>query len=112
MTLEEPIYFDIDGELYLKQGEILLGILTFDYVAQPWFMCKFVPTEAFATVKPLFDEELALLNAEKLDEYEKVWEQIDALIDALKLRLVLANTGDVIEEFLLHIQGNKAWFRY
>ena len=79
-------------------------------VDQPWFICSFSPTAAFEEVKPLFDRELELLNAG--DSEEDAWEEIMGQIDALKLRLTEAENGNNIEEFLLHIQNDEAWFRY
>ena len=51
-----------------------------------------------------------MLNAG--DSEEDAWEEIMGQIDALKLRLTEAENGNNIEEFLLHIQNDEAWFRY
>lgn len=92
----------------LRRGGVTLGILTLDDVDQPWFYCHFEPTEAFEEIKPLFDEELHLLEADEMDAWDKVYEAILSL----GLRLQSLDDNTAIEEFLLHIDGNQAWFRY
>lgn len=90
--------------LQLVHGTILLGILTLKDTDFPWVNCTFVPTPAFATVKPLFDAELTVPEAE--------WDQLYQQIIDLGLQLVNPERDQCIDMFLLHIEGNKASFRY
>lgn len=95
-------------EFQLRQKDILLGTLRsydFDF---PWINCKFEPTEAFQAVKPLFDEEVRLINDEDMEN----WETVYLRIDELNLKLINVENDNVIDDFLLHIENDEAWFRY
>jgi hypothetical protein len=95
----------------LKQGELLLGTLETTDLDQPWVICKFTPTPAFEAVKPLFDAELELIEGS--DDLEiDAWEMAYSRIDELGLQLVPVNGEPSISEFVLHIDGSEAWFRY
>src|SRR3954471_24072963 len=97
--------------LELKQGELLLGTLIVDDIDQPWFMCNFVATPDFEAIRPLFDAELAIIEGS--DDLDVVkWEEAWSPIEALGLQLIPAETGTALGDFLLHIQGDKAWFTY
>ena len=89
-------------------GTKILGTLTYRTVDQPTFHCDFSPTPDFAAIAPLFAAELNSLNADRMDQWEKDYQKIDAL----GLRLVPIGAAPEIEEFLLHIEGNTAWFRW
>ena len=95
-------------KLHLKRGEHLLGVLIVKTTDFPWVKCEFMPTASFSEAQPLFDEELNLLEAEAMDAWQRAYERINAL----GLRLMDTQNGKDIGEFLLHIRGNKAWFRY
>ncbi len=94
-------------ELYLKQNDVLLGTLRSYDSDFPWINCKFEPSQAFQLVKPLFDEELKLLDEEDWEKYDEAY----SLISALNLELINLSEGKVTTDFLLHIQGDEAWFR-
>lgn len=95
-------------QFQLKQGDTLLGSLEVQELDFPWVRGVFIPTVAFDAVKHLFERELQLLEDEAWDE----WEVVYAEITALNLRLVDLASEQVIDEFLLHIDGRDAWFRY
>jgi len=95
-------------DLRLCRGDVLLGTLTSTDDDFPWHHGTFDPAPAFEEVRPLFDRERELLDAERFDEWEAAWEAVVAL----GLRLELTATGATIDEFLLHIEGNRAWWRY
>ncbi len=86
--------------------EKVAGYLNLRGVDQPIFFCDFEPTPEFAAYAPLFAEELRLLNADLVNE----WMSCYARIEALEPRLV--GGGEDINELLLHIEGDTAWFRY
>jgi hypothetical protein len=92
----------------LMMGDSVLGMLTPDDPDWPWLYCHFTPTPAFEPVRPLFVAELEILEGQ-WDEGR--WEKAYAAIASLKLRL-LGDDGQIIDEFLLHIDGDTAWFRY
>lgn len=91
----------------LVRDEQLLGEIVIENADFPWLSGRFLPQPAFAEVKPLFDQELALVES-GLDDAD-AWERIyNAITDSVTL---LSPHGPV-PEFLLHIQGDEAWFRW
>lgn len=92
------------------QNDTLIGTLSNGVQNQPYFGYHFEPTPAFDPINPLFDEELSLLNQNRLSDEE--WEVAYEKIDALGLTLVSLDGRDVLDDLLLHIEGNRAWFRY
>ena len=93
-------------EYELRREKDLLGRLSSCTPDFPWMYCKFEAAAAFAELKPLFDDELRLLNEEDMDAWEEAYEKIRAL------KLQLVSGENEISEFLLHVDGDKAWFRY
>ena len=74
-----------------------------------WTDCKFEATEEFQKIKPLFDEELKLVES---DEFEaEKWEEVYGMIEDLNLKLISLEDGKVIKEFLLHIKDDEARVR-
>lgn len=95
-----------EGEVWqLLRQEELLGEIVIDEADFPWLRGRFVPTPRFAEVKPWFDEWLALVEAE---DYEQFDDAYDRIANALSL---VAPSGPVAE-YLLHIDGDRAWFRW
>lgn len=96
------------GEVWrLYQGEVLLGTLKV-WREMPWLSGKFHPTPAFEPLRPLFQREIDLLNAEE----HEAWEEAYDAIDALGLSLWAPDAEAPVREFLLHVDGDEAWFRY
>jgi len=97
----------------LVQGETLLGTLAAKDVDQPFYRTTFEPTSAFEPLRPLFDEELRLMDAIDPDREDwTAWGAAYSRIERLGLRLEPLDGGDPITEFLLHVSGRDAWFRY
>ena len=97
----------MEPELWrLYRGAELLAEIVVDGVDMPWFQGRVVPRPAFEELRPVFARELALLEA--IDEDYDAWEQAYAPIDELTLA---APTGPVAD-FLLHIDGDRASFRW
>ena len=94
-------------EYELRRGDELLGKLTSCTPDFPWMFCKFEASASFAEQRALFEEELRLLNAEDMVAWEQAYEKIRAL----NLRLVDTKEDHEIDEFLVHIDGDEAWFR-
>jgi hypothetical protein len=93
----------------LVRGETLVGEIHITGGDFPWLNGRFAPTDAFGDVQALFEEELALVDPEgeiDVDAWESVYQQIT---DALTL---LEPNGTPVAEFLLHISGEDAWFRW
>jgi hypothetical protein len=78
-----------------------------------WYGFSFDPEPAFEDIRPLFDEELRLLNEEwgindLSQEHNAAYEKIDAFGFTL-----VDSEGWTITEFMLHVDSdNNAWFRY
>jgi hypothetical protein len=81
-------------DYHLYRGEQLLGTLTRTDGDMPWELGTFEPALAFEELRPLFDRELALLNADRMDEWEAAWGEIAAL----GLRLEPVAAGAAIDE--------------
>lgn len=94
----------------LYRNDQLLGELiatSFDF---PWHRGNFRPTPAFEEVRPLFERELELLNADQMVEWEAVWTAIYDL--GMRMRPAsIRDASEDISEFLLHIDGDEAWWR-
>ncbi|WP_121746205.1 hypothetical protein [Streptomyces sp. E2N166] len=84
-------------------GEILIDDADF-----PWLSGRFRAGPAFVTVQDLFARELAL--AERDDEGH--WAQWEAVYAEIERRVRLVSPDGPVAEFLLHIQGERAWFRW
>ncbi len=93
-------------ELIRRDGT-LLGRLTQDGLDPPWVLCRFEPTEHFAPVAHLFAEEIGLLEEDEMDN----WAAVEEDVAALGLELRPSGGGTPIREFLLHVDGSRAWFR-
>jgi hypothetical protein len=90
----------------LRRGDELLGEIVIEDGDYPWLHGRFRALPAFADVRPWFDEELALLDAG--DDTGRWSRAYDRITDSLSL---VAPAGPVAE-FLLHIRGDQARFRW
>lgn len=96
------------GDLLLKREETILGALRDVKWDMFWCDARFEPTAAFATYKPMFDEEWRANEEDDADTGQRLIE----VIEALQFRLVFEDgRGPDITEFLLHIYDNHARFR-
>lgn len=93
----------------LKNGDALIGSIDVTGTDQPWFTGHFSPEPGFAEFSDLFKAELALVEGNLEDEIAQ-WEEIYGRITN-RLRL-LKPDGTEVPEYLLHIRGDDAWFRY
>jgi hypothetical protein len=98
----------MDNVWKLKLGQEVFGVLTRKEIDQPWTFCVFEPTPAFEQYRALFEEELQLLNRDDIEH----WQQAYHKITSLGFTLEPVGTEDAITEFILHIDGGAAWFRY
>jgi hypothetical protein len=94
----------------LRKGSRLLGILTNCRLDWPWYFCQFEARAEFERHRSLFEEELRLLDASPEDLKE--WGESYKKIENLGLDLIsTAEEGPVVKEFMIHINGDEAWFR-
>lgn len=98
----------------LRRGDTLLGILRLKEIDQPFFHCEFQETEAFASVKPLFDQEWSLFR--QLDSGDvasvQAWQAAVDALSTLGMTLVSHEDGAILDDFLLRILPDRATFRY
>lgn len=89
---------------------VLLGTLTRTGSDPPWWEGDFEPAPGFELIRPLFDRERELLDA---DDNMDAWGlAYDELANGLVLEPL--DGRDPITEFLLHIEadGRRASWRY
>lgn len=93
----------------LYRGDLLLGT-----VIQPamlelaaWCGGVFHPVAGFERVRPLFENELHLLNAGRRPEWKEIWEEIQRS----GLKLVPMDGGETLTDFVIHIENDQAWWK-
>ncbi|CCK25306.1 hypothetical protein BN159_0927 [Streptomyces davaonensis JCM 4913] len=91
----------------IRSGDDSVGAISIDEADFPWLSGHFTPGPAYAAVRELFARELALL--ERVDEHVEEWEAAYAEIER---RVTLSSPDGPVAEFLLHIDGDRAWFRW
>lgn len=99
----------------LRQGDLQHGTIIITDQEFPWLHGSWQPTPSFVDVAQLFAAELRLfeesLEATEDEEDSGAWEAAyEAIVDG-NIRLHYPN-GVVVPEFLLHIDGATAWFRW
>ncbi|WP_105970905.1 hypothetical protein [Streptomyces geranii] len=95
-----------DGQTWrLERDERLLGEIVIEDADFPWLSGRFVPQAAFAEVEAWFVESLALMEAEEYGRF-------DVAYDRIARALTLVSPEGPVAEFLLHIEGDQAWFRW
>ncbi|MFI7315769.1 hypothetical protein [Streptomyces venezuelae] len=99
-----------DRSWQLKQADTLLGTLTLDEIDQPWFRCHFTGTPAWDDVRPILEEWTQSIEAEEPDPPRV--EQAMRAVDGLRLSLVPTEGGESLVDFLIHVRGGQASFRY
>ncbi len=92
--------------LYL--GAVLIGRISNTHPDFPGAEGKFEPTPEYKSVRHLFDQEYTLLKSGKLDEWEKVRNQMCTM----GVRLEAEGQSTVIHNPILHIEGAEVWWRW
>ena len=96
-----------DEPIHLKRGDILLGILKPYEYDFPWINCHFESTSAFDEIRALFENELTVIQSTDISAWEKSYDPIKSL----DLRLVSPDGMNELDDFLLHVKNDEAWFR-
>ena len=74
----------------------------------PWLNARVDEGPGFESVRPLFDEDLRALD--RIDDDPAAFE---AAYNRIRERLTLVDPlGRTVPEFLLHIDGDQAWWRW
>jgi hypothetical protein len=97
----------------LVRGDDVLAELHVTEKDFPWLRARLVPTRGFASVAPLFAAELralAELDATESPEAEAAWEH--ACTQIRSQTTLTDPDGRAVPEFLLHIDGRDAWWRW
>jgi hypothetical protein len=93
--------------LYAADDDALLAELTVHERDFPWIAARLAPTPAFTPLRPLFDEEARLVQAmESTSAWESAYDRVRAAVS------LAGPDGVRVPEFLLHIEGDEAWWRY
>lgn len=96
-----------DAVWRLVRGDDLLGEILVEDVDFPWLRGRLVPTPAFDELRPLLEQELALVDAEPFDA--AAWEQVH---DRIVASVGLVSPRGQAAEFLIRIRGDEVWFRW
>jgi hypothetical protein len=95
--------------LELYRDDTLLAVLSNIQLCDwPWYSCNFQPTPAFEEYRPLFDQELKLLEGEGATQE---WDMAYEKIENLHLTLSYPSQAKATDIFLLHIDGETARFK-
>jgi hypothetical protein len=98
-----------DGEVWqVRSSDEPVGEILIDEADFPWLSGRFTPGPGYDAVRDLFARELALLER----DYDEVWEAWEAAYDEIRRRVSLSSPDGPVAEFLLHIEGDRAWFRW
>ncbi|NUP38611.1 MAG: hypothetical protein HOY76_16735 [Streptomyces sp.] len=97
------------GEVWrVRSGEEPVGEILIDDADFPWLSGRFTAGPGFEAVRDLFARELALMD----QDYEKHWQEWETAYDEITRRVSLSSPDGPVPEFLLHIEGDRAWFRW
>ena len=91
----------------VARREELVAELVVERLDPPWLRGRVVPRHGFAALRPLFDHEREL--AANLDRDPAAWASAYRRLRG-EVRLIKPD-GHQVPEFLLHIDGNRAWWR-
>jgi hypothetical protein len=97
-----------EGQWSVMRGSNLVGVIDVRDSDFPWLSGGWTPTAEFEEAAPLFRDELAVMNAlhDEVDEWESAYAKIRQEVT------LHYPDGSVVPEFLLHIDGDEAWFRW
>ncbi|MEV4502853.1 hypothetical protein [Streptomyces klenkii] len=96
---------DPDSVWQLMSGSTLVGTITVEDADMPWLRGCFLPSAVFNRFKPWFDEVNAIIEAEEFERFDDVYDRIESA-------LTLVSPTGPVTEFLLHIDQDRAWFRW
>lgn len=98
-----------EGEVWrVRSGAEPVGEIVIDDADFPWLSGRFTAGPAFGAVQELFARELALTQRDD----EGHWGEWESAYDEIRRRVSLLSPDGPVPEFLLHIEGDRAWFRW
>jgi hypothetical protein len=92
------------------QGDTHVGALVLDHIDHPWFHCRFSATPAWEPLRPTVEAWITVVESNDSDDLQ-ITRALEA-VDALALALVSVPDSEQIDDFLLHVEGDAARFRY
>jgi hypothetical protein len=96
------------GVWRLLHGDKLIAELIVTGGDFPWLNARLRAMTGFEEIRPLFDEDIRLL--EHVDDNIGAWET--AYHNIRRAVTLLDPGGRAVPEFLLHIDGHDAWWRW
>ncbi|MEV0090488.1 hypothetical protein [Streptomyces sp. NPDC050738] len=102
------------SEIKLMRGDLLLGTLTEDGCDMPFFLAEFSPGPGWEAVQPIFEAWTTSLDSHDPATDPEARAVSDALhaVHCLGATLVPTDGRPVIEDFIIHVRGTKATYRY
>lgn len=99
-----------DGQLWqLRQDGEVVARIRVHGADQPWAVGQFAPEPGFAELAPLFQRAVELVDSDG-DLDVDAWEAVQTQICQ---RVVLAKPdGQRVADFILHLRGGEASFRW
>jgi len=98
-----------DDVWQLADGERTIARLVVTGSDFPWLHARVEPHDGFEDIRPMFDDELRLLDPLD-DDHVSEWE--DAYRRVRQSLSLIKPDGHAVPEFLLHIEGLQAWWRW
>jgi hypothetical protein len=96
----------------LREGAEVIATLTVVDDDFPWLHARVDATARFEVYRPLFDEELNAINEPGEDE-RAAMQRANRAYEAIRSATTLHHPGGrVVPEWLLHIEGDHAWWRW
>ncbi|MFD4261198.1 hypothetical protein ACFWR9_27130 [Streptomyces sp. NPDC058534] len=108
MGFEGDIWYVRFRDAGEREEGALVGEILIDDADFPWLSGRFRPGPAHAAVQDLLARELALAERADADH----WTEWEAVYAEIERRVRLVSPDGPVSEFLLHIKGDRAWFRW
>jgi len=96
----------------LRHGDELVGAITVEDQDFPWLSGSFAAEDGFARWAPLFAAERELADELADRDDADLMDRWERLHDRIAESLTLVAPHEPVAHFLLHIEDDKAWFRW
>jgi hypothetical protein len=96
----------------LREGASVLGVITIDEQDFPWLSGRFAAEPGFARWAAVFAESSRLLDELADVDDPAGWARWEALYDRISSALTLVAPSEPVSDFLLHVDGSEASFRW
>lgn len=96
----------------LREGDSAVGVITVDEQDFPWLSGRFAAGAGFARWAAVFAESSRLLDELADVDDPAGWARWEALYDRISSALTLVAPSTPVADFLLHIDGSHASFRW